>query len=762
MTSSGFARWFLGLEAIPSGAQGVEFSWQHPMASWAWFLIMVAAVAIGWWSYRSLMGRGASRVALGVVRAVLITLMAALAAGPLLRLPIVESDPDFVAVLVDRSRSMTIADTKEASGEYSERDSVVRQVLQDPVWRTIDESKEIIWLGFHASAFDLNPSELPPPDGWSTDLTIPIETALRRLAGRPASAIVVVSDGRTARPMDQHTLRAISARAIPVFTVALGSAVAMTDLSVAEADAPQRAFVRDQVPVVVRVECAGGTPGSPVQIELVDAETLRIIDSVELTPDKFTSRHAEAVLTGAHEEAGQTRWIVRVHGSGDDLVKANDEQTIEIDFIDRPLRVLYIEGYPRWEYRYLKNLLVREPSLESSVMLLSADRDFAQEGNAPLERLPQTADEFAEFDLFILGDVPSGSLSQTQIANIASSVSDRGAGLLWIAGERSTPGSWRSTELEDLLPLRGVPERFDEVVIIEPTPGAQRSGVLQLGETPRERWPDALTETGGHAGLEWAQRIEVDSLKPASEVLAVARPLSSSQAYPLAVTMRYGAGVVLYVGTDETWRWRHGIGETYQERFWIQFIRYLSRGSVQRDDKPFQLIVEPRQPEVGVPAMIRVEVQETKAGDVAGDAPLEVRADPIDAGQGASGETTQLIRDGGQWVNGWTPLAAGAWRIRVDSPRTGVLEQVVTVVRSDAELLTPETDHAQLAELALRTGGAVVAPGDLRRLLDLLPRRSLTKEQAIIDPIWNSPAALTVVLALLLAEWIGRRWLRLA
>ena len=755
-------RWLLGVEAIPTGSQGLELSWQHPVEAWMWLLFAAGAIVVGWWSYRSMVVGFTQRVVLGVIRATLVMLLVALAAGPLLRLPFTESEPDWVMVLVDRSRSMSIEDTRDASGIPRSRDRAARRVMGDGVWERIAASKEIVWLGFHASTFDMKAEAPPAADGWTTDLTVPLESALRRLAGRPASAIVVVSDGRTTRPIDREVIQAAQARALPVFVVPVGSPDPVSDLSITEVDAAARAFIRDHVPVIARVECAGGAPAHPIEVELVESESGRVIDATTLSPSELVSGQAEAVLRGASELEGSARWTVRVRGSSDDLVRGNDERSLEIEFVDRPLRVLYIEGYPRWEYRYLKNLLVREPSLECSVMLLSADRDFAQEGNAPLERLPQTAEEFTAFDLFIIGDVPGSSLAQTQIEHIATAVNERGAGLLWIAGDRSTPGSWRGTSLEDLLPIRGSPERVDEAVFVEPTMASRRGGVLQLGESSHESWPSALTAGGDHAALEWSLHIEPDALKPATEVLATVQGRSQEEPTPLIVSMRYGAGLIVLVGTDETWRWRYGVGETFQERFWIQFIRYLARGSVQRDDRPFRLITEPRRPEAGTPAIVRVEVQDAKAGDIAGDAPLEARAEPIETRGVTSGETIQLVRGGAQWVGGWTPDTPGAWRVRIDSPRTGVLEQIVEVVRSDGELLDPKTDHPQLADLATRTGGAVITPGELSRLESLLPRRALVKERAIVDPIWNSPAALLLVMILLLAEWIGRRVLRLA
>lgn len=72
------------------------------------------------------------------------------------------------------------------------------------------------------------------------------------------------------------------------------------------------------------------------------------------------------------------------------------------------------------------------------------------------------------------------------------------------------------------------------------------------------------------------QRIDPSSVKPTAEILADARrrfPAGGSAATSAAVlTMRFGAGRVAYVATDETWRWRYGRGESYQERFWLPLI----------------------------------------------------------------------------------------------------------------------------------------------------------------------------------------------
>ncbi len=172
-----------------------------------------------------------------------------------------------------------------------------------------------------------------------------------------------------------------------------------------------------------------------------------------------------------------------------ELITRNNQRDFTVELIDRPLRVLYVDGYPRWEYRYLKNLLIREKSIESSTLLLSADRDFAQEGDVPITRLPADAKELEPYDVIIIGDVPADYFTSQQIALLRDHVAVRGAALLWIGGSRNTPSSYAGTPLADLLPMRDPKavhrlEAHEGQVRLHPTELARRLSVLALRPPP--------------------------------------------------------------------------------------------------------------------------------------------------------------------------------------------------------------------------------------------------------------------------------------
>ena len=749
-------RWFLGIDSIPTDAQDVTLSWQSPLPPWAIACCVIAAAAAAWLSYWRLAASRNAVVSLAALRAAALLALVAFMCGPQWTHTVRELERDCVVVLVDRSRSMQVMD-----GPLS-RDADAQEMLRDPAWERLAQERHVEWLGFHGTPVPFDPRQPGAPEGWATDITTALTAAQRAAGGRPLAGIVLVSDGRSQRPVQRELLRDLQSKSIPVFVLPLGSADPVSDIAVTEAEGPARAFVRDQVPVTAVVQVRGRAPESSMVVELMDLDSGRVLDARTVTPGELEDGRLETTLVSSPADAGRARWSVRVRpfdaDAPRDLSPGNDERRVDVELIDRPLRVLYIEGYPRWEYRYLKNMLVREPSVEASVMLLSADRDFAQEGNSPLYRLPQTREEFSAYDLVILGDVPSGALSPTQVSEIATAVSERGAGLLWLAGERSTPVSWRGTALEDLVPIRigSAVERIDEPVSLAPTGAARRAGVMRLGDGSAE-WPTSLSE------LEWVQRIDAGQLKPATEVLARAVGASRGEGWPAVLSMRFGSGQVIYVGTDETWRWRRGVGETYQERFWLQLLRFLARHSVDAGGRVAALESDARMVEVARGTVLRLVITDAKVAEAVGDAPVEARAERIDGG---AAQVIQLRRSSGAgeavWAATWAPDEPGVWRVRVDESRVGQAEAMIECVRGDLESADPSADHAQLRAIAESTGGVVLQRDGLDSIPDLIPRRASDSALSTTDPLSRSPAALGLIILLLAAEWIGRRAVRLA
>jgi hypothetical protein len=781
-------RWLLGVKDLPVDAEGLRPAWERPLPSWGWVMVIGLAIAFAAWSYRGLDASPRRRTILTALRSVLLIVLVVCVCGPMLELPREDVEPDAVVVLVDRSRSMAVRDGERGPDGRATRESTLKSVLASAgdAWREPGESRRVSWIGFGDGAVELatvsetdpdtrteaSPIETGEPDAWRTRLAPALEEALRRTTGRPLAGVVILSDGRTEAPPDRELVRRLVSAAAPVHVIPLGAETPIGDASVARVEAPKRAFVRDAVPVVVRLDNRGRR--GDVVVELVDDTSGRVLDSSMIAMNPDGEEMLETVLTARPGDGvveGARRWSVRIAGDAD-LVPENDITSFPIELVDRPLRVLYIEGGPRWEYRYLKNLLVRETSIESSVMLLSADRDFAQEGNTPLARLPRDADEFAQFDLIVLGDVPAGFLTEARQKAIRELVERRGGGLVLLGGPRSMPGTWSESALASLVPFSGGfdLERRDGAVMMRPTEEAARLGVLRLDEESENGWPVDLSDPDyGWSRLQWVQRIDPERLKPTAEVLAEAisadDPTNQSETTPLVIGMRYGAGQVLYVATDEIWRWRYGRGETFHERFWIQLLRLLGREAIQ-SDVPVRLAATPERAVVGRPVLVTVDLLD---GSLGIDPPETVFVEARDS-DGEIAVTAELARAAeSSWTGTFIPERLGPLDIVVSEPGLAAIAADSTVRievgRPDDELRLADADHALLASLAEQTGGAVHRIDDDRPVLDrvheAIPNRAIVTESPIRERIWTSPLFFMLILLLAATEWSVRRLSRL-
>jgi hypothetical protein len=777
------ARWMFGLQSLPVDATGVRFAWERPVPMSAWLLVCVLALLVAWGSYRNIAISTAKRRVLCSLRTVTIIFLTALFLGPLLEVPQESVEPDSVIVLADRSRSMEVADLSDSLNEPKLRDAALRELAtSDSPFALIGSEHRVAWYGFSDALTPLTRASdgsvaIGDAVGDQSLLSRSIEQALSRSSGRQVSAVVLLTDGRTTDPPDRNLIRRLQAEGVTVSSVVLGADVAVGDTAIAAVQAPKRAFSKDIVPVEAIIERRGPARARASRVELVDTATGTVLDFAELPAGANMAGEAApqrdtVQLVASPATTGDARWEVRVSDSlvsstttdgqtAHDLLPVNNRRAVPITLVDRPMRVLYIDGYPRWEYRYLKNLLQREQTIESSVMLLSADRDFAQEGNTPIARLPRTREEFERFDLIVIGDIPATFFTGEQLLEMKRAVAERGTGLAWIGGSRSTPRTWHGTSAEELLPFTGPYEleRLSIPVNLSPTPLAARLGVLRLADDPKSAFPaELLSADEGWAQLEWAQRIPIQSLKPASEILAESTQEIEGGHAPLVVGMRYGAGNVLYVATDEIWRWRNGRGETYPERFWVQLLRSLARPSLGVGREEVRIAIEPGRAVVG--DTVRVEV-ELPAG--APPATIALEAIPEDS-RGSAVDIVAMPGSSWLFVAAWSPEREGRWKIRPRDPSLAARAgdgAILEVTRSDRELRDAEADRPLLEALARETGGRVVGPADAAALVRSLPNRSIRTENPLRDPIWNSPLALAILMSLLASEWIIRRSARL-
>lgn len=760
--------WLLGIQQLAPGDPEVAFALARPMPAWAWAMIVLTALALGWLSYARIEGPRITRTLLASARALLLILLVLMLAGPQLERPNERVERDWLLLLADRSASMSIADAP--GGQPRESQLAQALAAAQPSLASIAQNRRVLPLGFDAGVFELAMNDaglIDPgaPDGRRTLLGRSLDRALDEIAARPVSGVVLLSDGASADTPSRRALQRLRSERIPVFVLPLGSPDPVSDLAIAAVRAPSAGFINDRMPVTVEIDRLGSGQAAGAWVELIDRATGDTLDRKRAeTTDRLVT------LVAQPDQAGDARWLVRLVPDEQDLLADNNASELTVTLVDRPLRVLQIDGYPRWEFRYTKNLLLREQTISSSSLLLSSRRRYIQEGDVELADLPDSPGAWEGIDVIVIGDVRADLFTTQQLEQIHDLVALRGAGILWIAGPSATPDSWRGTPLEPLLPLSlaSPASAWSEPITMRREIGAQRLGLLELADEAEGGWPERLSDPGtGWALLRWAQKIDPSTVKPTAELLASAVPADSGEPpSPLVLSMRYGAGRSVYVGTDEIWRWRYARGEELPERFWIPLVRLIGREGLARSGRSALLEATPPRTEPMSPVRISLELLDER---LALQRPSSVTATIRPVGDDAEPLTIPLRPEpdtGGAptFVSTWLPPAPGTYEVAVsDAILLGEeLTKRIEVLATDDELRRPETDFAALSALAEETGGRVLSQTDLAQLEQLLPNRQRrVAGTPDIETLWDSPLALILLVLLLGTEWIGRRIIRL-
>jgi uncharacterized membrane protein len=782
-------QWILGLEHIRlREADEIVLRFSSPPSKWVMLFGAIAAVMFVAFAYLRRHVPTRWRAPLFALRLAALMLALFVCGRPVLVLPRTTVEPSCVAILLDESASMAVvdpvptADGPPSSGADTRWRRAVASLTRPQigfidrisprqrvgVWTFGDETTPIFPfsdVAFEAS--DASVLEGATPDQPRSDLVGALSTVFAQTGGRRLAAVVVVSDGRdtVGGAMDPICLEA-AARQAPVHGVVVGSPTPRLDIGVESVWAPSDVFVRDAVSVEFRLSARGVLDDTELAVELRDAET-----EETLATDVVTVAAGGQSLNGRlpyhPPTVGTRRLAVVVRPPAGERSVDNNEDFVTVTAHDATMGVLYVESEPRFEYRYLKNLLLRESNIVSSCLLLRASADFRQDGSRPISNFPRSVEELRPYDVMILGDVdPRGEwLTPVQSRLVADFVS-AGGGLIVLAGEQYTPHAWRHTSWEALLPIRldphaaAGPRDMTAEFAMKLTPLGAGHPILSVAS----RGISGRAAVDELPGMYWYAPVK--GAMPATTVLAV-HPADTAEGepMPLLVAGRVGEGRTLFVGTDDLWRWRTLGGEAFYEGFWIQAIHSLARARKLQSTSPWRLETDRRRYELSQPVHVNLTAAD------AGGKPLPTSAAVV--GRDESGAPIQRVTlrpaaGGAALSASFVPRSSGAWTLTVEpgseDGRRLSPSCHVTVVATETELRRLEADPARLQEIARQTGGRLfqLDPADLERLAAVLPDRRLERADDLEEPIWDSPAVLLAFVAVIGAEWMIRRLLGMA
>ena len=768
--------WLLGSPPVAFERGAIEL-----LVPWSVFWIasvVVAALVFSLLGYRRLRRRLGTkgRVLLGAARAAAIALVLLCLLRPQLVLSLVVPQENVVGVLLDDSRSMQIADADDGlrrsdtllaafpdgAGANEEPDALgnlLREKFVTRLFRFSDTTERVegaAELGFA---------------GARTDLLGGLTRVAEELASLPVAGIVLVSDGADtvsggAEDDFDQALLDLRTHGIRVYPVVVGQPEFEADLEVGAPDVPARVLRGSLLEIRVPLR-ATGLAGRTARVEALDEGRIIATETVRFASDSVVTA---VTLLAPAEEAGARRLRFRVAPFSGEVLTRNNEQSLLVEVDDRPLRLLYFEGQPRWELKFLRRAVGGDPELHVSCLIRTAEGKFYRVDVASAEELaggfPDTREELFGYDGVILGSVEASFFSQGQLNMLRDFVSQRGGGLLTLGGTNAYgEGGYRDTPLAEVLPLalpeeaaaaasggeRSAPAAFRELSVL-PTRAGSLHPVARLD-------PDPLANEDLYRGLPPLSSVNrLQGPKPGATVLLEGLG-PSEEPEPVLLIQRFGRGRSASLTVQDLWVWQMDatvpLEDETHEVLSRRLLRWLASDAPQR----LEVSASPAKSLVGERVTLRARVEDERFLAV-NDAFVEAEVTGPDGvisavplrwtGQG-DGEYSGVYVAGGRGTHQVQVRAEGAGLAQgLEAPRAATLFEAGVV---DDEFFDAEADPDLLSRIAEATGGRSFAPGEAESLvMDLSLAESGTTVVERRD-LWNVPAVFLLLFGLLATEW---------
>lgn len=658
-----------------------------------------------------------------------------------------------IAILWDDSRSMNTLDAalpveiaeEGKAGTIVSRADWVKRVLDSALW-------EPLRMG-GANDLSIRSFATPAKEGLSgSDLNAPLSELLEN--ENNLRAVVMLSDGDfNMGPPPVAAAQKYRIRGVPVFTIPVGSGKRLPDLDLLTVTAPTYGIVGENVQIPFTIRSSLDRQVRTI-VRLRDESGRERTKNIILAPNV---ENYDSILWKLEKE-GTTKLTLSIPVEDGELIASNNTHDFTISGKPERIRVLVIETLPRWEYRFLRNALSRDPGVELSCLLLRPELG-AGDGADYIEKFPETLDALSKFDVVILGDIGIGEnqLTEEQVKQIRGLVENQASGVVFLPGPQGNQMSLTKSALSDLLPVsldEKNPEGLSETVAtsLNLTSEGRASLLMMLGESEEEN-PEIWRRL---PGFYW--HAPVLRAKAGTEVLAV-HP-NRRGAYgptPLIVTKAAGSGKVLFMGIDSAWRWRRGVEDLYHYRFWGQVARWMSYQRNMAAGQRVRMFFTPERPLPGATVNLNANAFDPNG------APLKEGAVSVDiTSPGGEVHRIELQKNESDWgaYSGRFKIdMSGEWKLRAITAVSPDIptETKIMVQGVDVEKIGQPARFEVLEEISRVTRARSVLPQQLADLIseiDALPEPKPLENRI---PLWSHWATLVVLVTLLGLFWAGRK-----
>ena len=646
----------------------------------------------------------------------------------------------------DQSNSMNTVDVKRdnASAAISRAESI-QPMINDKTWESFQDKYKVIVEPFSSGLKDSQKA---------SDINEALSQAVEK--HNNLRAVVLLTDGQWnyGRPPTEAATQ-LRMKKVPVYAIGVGSETALPDVGVLSLDAPTFGVVNKPTRVPFSVQ-------STFAKELVIDVTLRA-DSGEEMKGQYRIP-ANGILQEAFvwrpKKVGEYSLTLSIPPLEGEQVTNNNELQAPISIRKESLKVLVVESFPRWEYRFLRNALSRDPGVDVSCLLFHPSLKNVGGGKDYIKEFPQTKDALAKFDVIFLGDVgvKSGQLTEEDCRKIRGLVESQATGLILMPGLRGNQLTLAESPLKELFPVvfdptqpkgwgNRIPAKF------QLTEAGSQSLLTKLADTPENN----IAIWRSLPGFQWYAGVE--RAKAGSQVLAVhERERNLNGRIPLLVTKTFGAGKILFMGTDGAWRWRKGVEDKYHYRFWGQVVRWMAYQRNMAGGEGMRLFYTPDRPKTGETLSLNANVMSLDGEPLQnGTVSIQIVA-PSGNSQNIRLAPEQNSELWGLFTGFFIAEESGEHVATLTCKETGSsLQTTINVQGVEREKLGKPPNLQSLEEIAGISRGKLLALEESQSLIDQLGQLPEPEAQVKRVRLWAHPVFAFAFLGLLTLFWVGRK-----
>jgi uncharacterized membrane protein len=732
---------------------------------WLTAAIVAAGALYALWTYRQVAAlQGRDRVVLLATRVGLFAVVLFGLLRPMLLLKVAVPQQNFVGILLDDSRSMQVADHNDkprgsfTTDQFGSADA--------PLLAALGKRFNLRIFRFSSNAERLQYANDLKFEGTATRLGDALDRARAELSGLPVAGLVVVTDGsdNADRTIDE-SIAGLKAAGMPVFPVGVGKERLTRDIQVTRVETPRQAL-RGAALVLDAVVTQVGYAGQ--KVNLVVEDNGRVVGSQQVVlPDDGESQTVKVRLKTS--DVGPRTFQFSIAPQPGEEVAQNNKRDALIDVVNRREKVLYLEGEPRPEPKFVRQATDKDDNLQVVLLqrtaeaTVSAPDKFLRLGVDDKDELlggfPSKREDLYKYKSIILGTVEASAFTPEQQRMLEDFVDIRGGGLLALGGPRSfSEGGWAGTPLGDALPVvldrgsRG-PQYPPAELLVKPT----RTGVSHPSTQ--------ITDQADAALDKWRDLPTVTSLNPLREAKPGANVLLTGvdergREQIVMAAQRYGRGKTIVLTPQDTWLWRMhqkmDVKDPTFHNFWQRLVRWLVDGVPDR----VSITPTPARVQKGEPVSLSAEVLDKEYKGV-NDGRITVQV------TSPSGKTEDVpmewtVEHDGEYRARFTPAEDGLYKVSVGG-LTGKGEDVgrgtatVRVAPSDNEYFDAAMRAPLLQRLADETEGRFYRAKDVSQLPEAITYSGKGITMVEERELWDMPVMLVMLLGFMGGEWLYRR-----